>query len=204
MLCINNNPVEDYVFRLNLDSYLGIYMTTLKEDQLRIVDENRRKQDKVKENSKLSNSINMAYWIIKQGSSYDNILYTVVNLLSSRKTTEDSTESILKYILNLSSDTLKDDFILMGENISDLPNLKNKWPRWILKGDGVSISSKREKEKLPSSQVGQGWIKVGDILSDPDSSNVYPTIIFQPSQLYLCAEEIISPPTLHHEVAIII
>ena len=92
----------------------------------------------------------------------------------------------------------------MGENISDLPNLKNKWPRWILKGDGVSISSKREKEKLPSSQVGQGWIKVGDILSDPDSSNVYPTIIFQPSQLYLCAEEIISPPTLHHEVAIII
>ena len=60
MLCINNNPVEDYVFRLNLDSYLGIYMTTLKEDQLRIVDENRRKQDEVKENSKLSNSINRA------------------------------------------------------------------------------------------------------------------------------------------------
>ena len=52
--------------------------------------------------------------------------------------------------------------------------------------------------------MGQGWIKVGDILSDTDSSNVYPTIIFQPSQLYLCEEEIISSPTLHHEVAIII
>ena len=145
MLCINNTPVEDYGCRLNPDSYLSIYMNTLKEDQLRIVDENRRKQDKVKENSKRYNSIKRVSCIIKQGSSYDNIIYNVVNLLSSSKTTEEYTDSILKAILNLSSDTLKDAFIHMGEKISDLHNLKKKWPRWILKGNGVSISSKRGK-----------------------------------------------------------
>ena len=57
---------------------------------------------------------------------------------------------------------------------------------------------------MPSSRVGQGWIKVGDILSDTDSSNVYPTIIFQPSQSSLFVEEIPSPPPLHHEGDIII
>ena len=48
------------------------------------------------------------------------------NFLSFTKTTEDSTDSILKAILSLSSDTLKDAFVNMGENISDLLDLKKR------------------------------------------------------------------------------
>ena len=61
--------------------------------------------------------------IIKRGSSYDNILSTVVNLLSVTNNTEDSTDSILQDITYLSSETLNNDFILMGENISNFPEL---------------------------------------------------------------------------------
>ena len=43
MLCINNTPVEDNVFRLNLYSSSGIYKTSVKEDQCRIVADNRIK-----------------------------------------------------------------------------------------------------------------------------------------------------------------
>ena len=78
---------------------------------------NRRKQDEVKENVKRSNSINSSAHIIKQGRSYGNILSVLSNL--------DSTDSILKYILPLSSDILKEDFILMGGKISYLPD-RNK------------------------------------------------------------------------------
>ena len=64
--------------------------------------------------------------IIKQGRSYDNTLSNVANLLSVTKTTDYSTESSLQAIIPLSSDTLKDAFIHLGENISDLPDQKNQ------------------------------------------------------------------------------
>ena len=76
-------------------------MTAVKEAQWWIVTKNRRKQDTVKEHVKLSNSIKRVDCIIKQGSSYDNNLYFVENLLSDTKTTEDSTGSILQDIPQL-------------------------------------------------------------------------------------------------------
>ena len=48
---ITNTPGGDDGCRLNPDSSSVIYMTAVKEDQLRIVAENRRKQDEVKQNT---------------------------------------------------------------------------------------------------------------------------------------------------------
>ena len=81
----------------------------------------------------------MTAHIIKRGSLYDNILSALVNLLSATNTTEDSTESIFQYILPLSSDTLEEAFILMGENMSDFLTSISKRSRCRLKGDWTRI-----------------------------------------------------------------
>ena len=89
-------------------------MTAVKESQCRIVAENRRKQDEVKENSKLSNSVKRSAHIIKQGSLYNNILSDVENLLSSTNNMEDYNGSILQATPPLpSSETLKEVSIHM-------------------------------------------------------------------------------------------
>ena len=61
----------------------------------------------------------MASHVIKRGVFYDDITSAMENLLSATKTTNDS-------IIPLSYDTLKDAFIHMGGNISDLPDLKKQ------------------------------------------------------------------------------
>ena len=48
--------------------------------------------------------------IIKRGSSYNNIIFVVANLLSVTKTMEGSTELIIQDIIPLSSDTFKNNF----------------------------------------------------------------------------------------------
>ena len=74
---------------------------------------------------KWSNYFKRAARIIKRGSLYDNIISAVANLLSDTKTTEYSTDSILQSILTLSSDTIKESFIHMDENIGDLPTSRS-------------------------------------------------------------------------------
>ena len=71
-----------------------------------------------------ANSVKRAACIIKQGSSYDNILSAVANLLSVTNTTDDSTDSVLQAIIPLSSVTLKDVYFRLGGNISDFPDQK--------------------------------------------------------------------------------
>ena len=88
MIHIKNTIVEDNGCRLNPDSSSGIYMNTVREDQYHILAYNSRKQDKVKENAKRSNDVKRADFIIKRGSSYDNIFSGVANLLSVTKTIE--------------------------------------------------------------------------------------------------------------------
>ena len=68
----------------------SICITSVKESHFRIVDKNRRNHDEVKENSKQSNSLKRTAHIIKRGRLYDNNLYTVANILSDTKTTEES------------------------------------------------------------------------------------------------------------------
>ena len=87
---------------------------------------NIRKQDDVKENAKQSNFVKRSARIIKRGISCDNILSAVANILSAKNTTEEFTDSILQAIPPITSDTLKDDFIHMGGNIGDFPNLKKQ------------------------------------------------------------------------------
>ena len=82
-------------------------MNSIKEDKVRIVANNREKQDEVKWNVEQFNSVKRAACIIKRGSSCDNIISSVANLLSDTNITEDSNESIFQAILPLSSDTLK-------------------------------------------------------------------------------------------------
>ena len=87
---------------------------------------NRRKQYEVKQNTIQANSVKRLAHIIKQGISYDNILLALANRLSVTKTTEDSTESILEYIIPLSSYTLKYAFTHVGGNIGNFPILKKQ------------------------------------------------------------------------------
>ena len=122
---LTNNPCEDDGWRPNLESSSYIYMTAVKESQYRIVAKNRREQYEVK-NTIRSDYIKRVACIIKWGSSYDNILYAVANLLIITKTTENSAEYTLQAIIPLSYDTLKDYFSHMGGKISDLKNLKKQ------------------------------------------------------------------------------
>ena len=125
IVCINNTLVEDDWCKLKPDSSSGIYMTVVKEARCRIVYKNRRKQDKVNENSKQSNYVKISSRIIKWGSLYDNIIFAVSNLLGANNNTEDSTDYIFQAILPVSSDTLKDAFIHMGVKISYFTELNN-------------------------------------------------------------------------------
>ena len=101
-------------------------MTSVKEAHCSILAENIRKQDDVKENAKQSNSVKRSARIIKRGISCDNILSAVANILSDTNTTEEFTDSILQATPPITSDTLKDDFIHMGGNIGNLPDLRKQ------------------------------------------------------------------------------
>ena len=93
-------------------------MTAVKEAQCCFLNNNKRKQDEVKK-CKISYYVKRSSRIINLGRSYDNIIPDVENLLSATSTTEDFFDSILKYILPLSSDTIKYAFIYMGGKIRD-------------------------------------------------------------------------------------
>ena len=101
-------------------------MTAVKEAQWRIVDKNRIKKYEVKQNTIRANSVKMAARVINQGSSCDNILSAVENILSVTNNTEDSNKYIIQVIIPLSSDTLKDAFIHMGVNIGDFTDIKKR------------------------------------------------------------------------------
>ena len=62
------------------------------------------------------------------------------NLLSVTKTTENFTDSILKAILSLFSDTLRYAFIHVGGNIIDLLEFKTKTVMLDIKGGVVRVS----------------------------------------------------------------
>ena len=124
MVCIKNTPGEDDGYRLKKDSSSGIYMTSVKEDQFRILADNRRKQDEVKQNALQANSIKNSSRIIKQGILFHKILSTVARIYSVTDTTDESTESALQDITPLSFDNLKDAFLHLGGNIHDFPDLK--------------------------------------------------------------------------------
>ena len=126
MVCIINTPGEDDGFRLNPDSSPVRYINVVKEAQLLIVDDNRRKQDEVEKNSIRDNFSKREAHIIKRGSSYDNILSTVGKFLSVAKTMEKPIDYVLQYIKYLSSDNLKDNFFHLGEKISNFCDLKKK------------------------------------------------------------------------------
>ena len=126
MVCLTNTPGEDYGCRLNPYSSSGIYMTSVKEAQWRIVDKNRINQYEVKKNTIRANYFKRVSRIINWGVYSDNIISTVANILSTTKTMEESTYSILQDIITLSSNTLNDAFFHMGGDNSDFTNLKKR------------------------------------------------------------------------------
>ena len=148
MVCIKNTPGEDDGYRLKKDSSSGIYMTSVKEDQFRILADNRRKQDEVKQNALQANSIKNSSRIIKQGILFHKILSTVARIYSVTDTTDESTESALQDITPLSFDNLKDAFLHLGGNIHDFPDLKKwtfmvqiskRWGKGIIKEGAMSF-----------------------------------------------------------------
>ena len=117
------------------------------------------------------NYFKRASHIINRGRSYYNILYTVANIISVTKTTDDSTDSILQAIISLSSDTLKDDFFHLEGNIINFTERKNLivvvdisrgWVKNIIKEGATVITYLRG--------VGRGWSKGGGISSSSASS----------------------------------
>ena len=72
-----------------------------------------------------ANSVKKAACITKRLKSSDNILSTLTKIQSDTKSMDTYTESTLRDILTLSSNTLKDTLLQLGGNIIDLPNLKN-------------------------------------------------------------------------------
>ena len=75
-------------------------------------------------NSVRVNSVKKAARITNLGGYYEKILSTVANLRSYTNTTDKTIYSFLRCILDLSSETLKDDFFRLGREISDFPDLK--------------------------------------------------------------------------------
>ena len=120
-------------------------MDAVNEAQCRVGAKKSRKQDEVKQNTIQANSIEWAAWIINRGISYDNLIFTVANLVSVTKTTEFSAESILQAIIPLSDDTLKGALIHMGGKIIDLPDLKKQIVVLEVVRRWVRISLKREQ-----------------------------------------------------------
>ena len=68
--------------------------------------------------AKQSNYVKSSARIIKQESSYDNILFAVENL--------EYTDSILQATIPLYSDTLKEELIHLGVNIRNFTDLKKQ------------------------------------------------------------------------------
>ena len=98
---------------------------------------------------------------MKQRSSYYNILDAISNLLGVTNTTQDPTDSILKYIIPVCSDNLKDAFIHMGGNISNFTDLKKqkselkvlrKWGK-----DTIEEGARQIVQPRGAPSMEQGW-----------------------------------------------
>ena len=102
----------------------------------------------MKQNVVQVNAFKKSSHIIKRGSYFERIIFTVANLRSDTNTTENSTDSILQIILALSSDTLKDTLFHLGRKIIDLPNLNNhtvtvditkRWVKHIIEEGAMTV-----------------------------------------------------------------
>ena len=83
--------------------------------------------EKIRQKNALQvNTVKKAARIIKIETSFEKILYTVANLQSKTKNTEDSTNYAFQGILDLPSETTKEDFFHLGRKISDLTVLKKR------------------------------------------------------------------------------
>ena len=69
VLCTTKTSGEYDGFRLNPDSSSVMYMTAVKEAQCCIADENKMKQDELKQNVIRANSVKREVHILKRGSS---------------------------------------------------------------------------------------------------------------------------------------
>ena len=69
MVRLTNTTCEDYGCRPEPDYSSGIYMAAVKEAQCRIVADNRKKQEEVKENAERSNYVKRESRMIMQGRS---------------------------------------------------------------------------------------------------------------------------------------
>ena len=148
MVRINKNSGDNDGCRQNPDSLSGIYMTSTKEAKFCIVADNRRNRDETKKNAVRVNAVKKLAYIIKRGGSFENILSTLENIWSYTNTLEDSTESVLQVISDLSYDTLKDNLFHLVENISDLLHLKKRtvvvetvkrWGKCIIEEGAITV-----------------------------------------------------------------
>ena len=101
-------------------------MTEVMEYQCRIVSENRRKQYEAKQNAARVKAVKKAARITNQMISFDKIIPKVSKIRSDTDIKKKSTEYNLQCILTLSTDTLKDTFIHLGREISELTGLKKR------------------------------------------------------------------------------
>ena len=108
----------------NPDLLSGIYMNLVMESHFHIIAKNTRKIWGEKRST--SQWCKKAACIAKKVKSFHNILDTVENLRMFTNTMEDSTDSLIRGILYLSSDTPKEALFNLGEDISELPDLKKR------------------------------------------------------------------------------
>ena len=117
-------------------------------------------------NSVRVNSVKKSARITNLGGYYEKILSTVANLRSYTNTTDNTTYSFLRCILDLSSETLKDDFFRLGREISDFPDLKkctfaveiaHRWGKRIIEDWVIAVAKVEDGFRERVIRISEGW-----------------------------------------------
>ena len=109
--------IHDVTSRRNPDSNSGIYLTSAKVAQCRLVAKNRREEEEAKKETVKKTATRNFHLQQKQYEAYQKCQESTNSLSSS--TTK---ESLFINLINLSSNTLKDDSSHIGGELGELPN----------------------------------------------------------------------------------
>ena len=147
MVKITKKDGEGEPIIITPDSSTEIYGTVSVEAKCHMMAHNQKMQKGENKIVSKVNALKKASLVTKLGRSFAELLTETYNLPRGKNTSEDPRKPIFQVLLNLYTDTIKDDFYHIGGNISELSDQKKqtvaaeivwKW-RWIIVGSDACI-----------------------------------------------------------------
>ena len=108
---------------MNPDSSSGIYVTASVEAQYILIAQNRKMKEEEKVKNTKVNALKRAARINQRATSFAKL---VANLPNDMMASEDNSTTLLRVLLSLSTDIIKDSYQNLGGKMGEFPDLKKR------------------------------------------------------------------------------